>query len=186
MALTESKSIGLGGLIKKFSLPGIDGAIYTHDSWPDARALIIVFMCNHCPYVQAVWLRLIKFQEQYGLRGVQIVGINSNDDATYPEDSFENMKKYASERGQNFPYLRDETQEVAKAFGAVCTPDIFVYNKERMLVYHGRFDDNWKDENSVKTHDLKDAVDAVLAGVAPKAGQMSSMGCSIKWKESLL
>jgi len=186
MALTESKSIELGGLIKKFSLPGIDGKIYTQDSWPDARALVIVFMCNHCPYVQAIWRRLIKLQNDYGGRGVQIVGINSNDDTNYPEDSFENMKKYAAERGQNFPYLRDETQEVAKAFGAVCTPDIFVYDKNRMLVYHGRLDDNWKDESAVKSHDLRDAIEAVLAGVPPKSGQFPSMGCSIKWKESLL
>lgn len=186
MALTESKTVPLGSLIKKFSLPGIDGETYTHDSWPNAKALVIIFMCNHCPYVQALWPRLIKFQAKYGLKGAQLIGINSNDSANYPEDNFENMKKYASERGQNFPYLRDETQEVAKEFGATCTPDIFVYDSQRMLVYHGRFDDNWKDENAVKTHDLEDAIDAVLAGSAPREGQMSSMGCSIKWKESLL
>lgn len=186
MALTESKSLPLGSLIKKFSLPCIDGQTYTQDSFPDAKALVIIFMCNHCPYVQGLWPRLIKLQNDYKYKRVQLIGINSNDDANFPEDSFDNMKKYAESMGQNFPYLRDETQNTAKEFSAVCTPDIFVHDSQRMLVYHGRFDDNWKDEKNVKTFDLKDAVDAILAGSKPKEGQIPSMGCSIKWKESLI
>ena len=186
MALTESKQIELGSLIKKFSLKGTDDQIYTHDSWEDAKVMVIVFMCNHCPYVQAVWSRMIKLQNGYKYKNVQFIGINSNDDSDFPEDSFENMKKYVVEKGQNFPYLRDETQEVAKEFGAVCTPEIFVYSGDRMLVYHGRFDDNWRDESKVQSHDLKDAIDSVLAGVAPREGQISSMGCSIKWKGTFL
>lgn len=182
MALTYSQKIPFGAKAPDFSLPGIDGKTYSLAFFADKKILVIVFMCNHCPYVQACWDRLIALQEEFGLQGVQFVGINANDAEQYPEDSFENMKEYAAEKGHNFPYLRDETQEVAKAYGAVCTPDIFVYDEKRELVYHGRIDDNWQNPSKVTRHELKEALSALLRSEKPKKDQNPSMGCSIKWK----
>lgn len=182
MALLYSQSIPFGNPAPSFSLPGIDGKTYSLASFASAKALVVIFMCNHCPYVQACWERLIALQQEFGARGVQFVGINANDEAQYPEDSFENMKKYAGERGHNFPYLRDATQEIAKAYGAVCTPDIFVYDERRGLAYHGRIDDNWKEPEKVTRRELAEALEAVLKGKKPDVNQNPSMGCSIKWK----
>lgn len=170
MALTYSQTISFGAEAPDFSLPGIDDKTYTLASFKGKKALIVVFMCNHCPYVQAVWDRLIALQKEFGPAGVQFVGINANDPETYPEDSFEKMKRYAAERGQNFPYLRDETQEVAKKYGAVCTPDIFVYDSDQKLAYHGRVDE------------LSNALKVLVEGKKPSQDQKPSMGCSIKWK----
>ncbi len=182
MVLLESQKIELGTKAKDFKLPGIDGKIYTLDSFKDKKVLVIMFICVHCPYVKAVEDRLIKLCEEFKDRGVQFVGICSNDAENYPEDSFENMKKHAQEKGYNFPYLRDESQEVAKSYGAVCTPDIYVYDENRELVYHGRIDDNWQDESKVTRRDLRDAIVALLEGRKPSKEQYPSMGCSIKWK----
>lgn len=182
MALTYSQSIPFGQEAPDFSLPGIDGKTYSLDVFKDKAILVVIFMCNHCPYVQACWQRMIDLQTEFGSRGVQLVGINANDAGTYPEDSFDNMKKYARERGQNFPYLRDESQEVAKKYGAVCTPDIFVYVKERTLGYHGRIDDNWRDASKVKKRELAQALEALLSGRRPGGEVYASMGCSIKWR----
>ena len=129
MALTYSQTINFGAAAPDFSLPGIDGKTYSLTSFKNAKILVVIFMCNHCPYVQACWDRLIALQKKFGPRGVQLIGINSNDAAEYPDDSFEKMKEYAAARSQNFPYLRDESQSVARAYGAVCTPDIFVYER---------------------------------------------------------
>lgn len=149
----------------------------------DYKVLVIAFICNHCPYAKAAIPRLIKLQEEYLDKGVMFVGINANDPKEYPEDDMEHMTKYAQEWGMNFPYLVDETQEVAKTFGAVCTPDIFVYDRDRKLAYHGRIDDNWKEEDQVTTHDLRDALEALVVGGEVAAEQHPSMGCSIKWKQ---
>lgn len=199
MALTNSQQIPIGEKAQDFALHGIDERAYTLESFDDKKILVIVFMCNHCPYVQACWDRLIALQNEFGPRGVQFVGINSNDEAQYPDDSFAMMKEFAKQKGHNFPYLRDETQQVARAYGAVCTPDIFVYDEVRHLAYHGRIDDNWSDVKSdsdprrrvgaseqepakVKKRELAEALDALLQGKKPSREQKPSMGCSIKWK----
>ena len=140
-------------------------------------------MCNHCPYVQAVDDRLVQLQEKFTERNVQFVGINPNDGIKYPDDNFENMVKRAKDKGYNFPYLRDEDQSIARKYQAQCTPDIYVYNKERELCYHGQIDDNWQEQDKVTSHDLNDAIEALLAGEKPSSNQYPSMGCSIKWKE---
>jgi thiol-disulfide isomerase/thioredoxin len=165
-------------------LLGIDGKTYLLDSFINSKTLVIVFMCNHCPYVQAVWQRLIALQNEFGQIGVQFIGINSNDDAAYPEDSLEKMQEYAAAKGQNFPYLRDEFQTAAKTFGAVCTPDIFVYDEKRQLAYHGRIDDNWQNQEKVERRELAEALKALSQGKKPSSLQHPSMGCSIKWKEA--
>jgi peroxiredoxin len=139
-------------------------------------------MCNHCPYVKAVTDRLAELHKVFSGRGVQIFGINPNDPEMYPEDSFENMIKFANEYGLEFPYLVDDTQEIAKAYDAVCTPDIYVYDKDRKLRYRGRIDDNWKDASAVTSRDLFNAIDLLLAGKEIDFKQIPSMGCSIKWK----
>ncbi len=182
MGLVYSKTNQLGTHAPDFSLPGIDGKIYTLDSFHDAKAIAVIFMCNHCPYVQASWDRMIALQKEFGGRGAQFIGINSNDDANYPEDSFEMMKKYAVEKKHNFPYLRDASQETAKTYGAMCTPDIFVYDSSRALAYHGRIDDSWQDPSRVKKRELAEALETLLRGEKPSQNQNPSMGCSIKWK----
>jgi peroxiredoxin len=139
-------------------------------------------MCNHCPYVKAVLQRLIDLQTETKEQGVQLVGINSNDAERYPDDSLENMKKIVNAKGLNFPYLFDASQETAKAYDAVCTPDIYVYGAERKLLYRGRIDDNWEQEDKVTQRNLKEAIDYISAGKEVPEEQIPSMGCSIKWK----
>lgn len=189
MALTYSQSIPFGEKAPDFSLPGIDGKTYSLASFTDKKILVMIFMCNHCPYVQACWDRFVNLQNEFGPRGVQFIGINANDSDGYPEDSFEKMKEYAAEKGQNFPYLRDESQKTAKAYDAVCTPDIFVYERahgasanELILAYHGRIDDNWKEPEKVTKRELAEALEALLQNKKPSPDQKPSMGCSIKWK----
>jgi hypothetical protein len=128
--------------------------------------------------------RLVKLEERYLDKGVIFIGINPNDPQQFPEDDLEHMTKYAQEWGMNFPYLVDEVQETAKHFGAVCTPEIFIYDRERKLAYHGRVDDNWEDESKVSSHDLQDAIEALVIGATPGAKQHPSMGCSIKWRNA--
>jgi thiol-disulfide isomerase/thioredoxin len=164
----------------------------------------MVFMCNHCPYVKAVQGRINQLAKEYKKHGVQVVGINSNDSTRYPDDGFDAMKKQETEQGFEFPYLWDETQEVARAYGAVCTPDFYVFeNTEReefreadleteperdrdrfLLRYRGRLDDHWKDESQVRRRDLATAIEDILANRQFAEEQVPSMGCSIKWKES--
>lgn len=182
MALTYSKTIPFGEKAPDFSLKNIDDKTYTLNDFANIRFLVIIFMCNHCPYVQATWDRMIELQKKFGPKGVQLIGINSNDETAYPDDSFAMMKEFARKKNHNFPYLRDETQEVAKAYDAVCTPDIFVYNEKRELVYHGRIDDNWKEPENVTRYDLAEALDALVNGRQVSSEQSPSMGCSIKWK----
>ena len=182
MALLESNMVPLGTPAHDFSLLSTDGNSYSIDSFNDKKVLVIVFMCNHCPYVKAVLDRLIQLQKDYDDNGVQLVGINPNDEENYPEDSFENMKKAVIEKGIPFPYLQDTTQEIAKQYNAVCTPDSYVYGKERKLLYRGRIDDNWKDEGSVTKRDLRSAIDEILEDRPVSEEQHPSMGCSIKWK----
>jgi hypothetical protein len=141
-----------------------------------------VFTCNHCPYAIASEDRLIALQNDYGSRGVQFVAINPNDAENYPADSFEQMKVRAAEKDFNFPYLRDESQKVARAYDAACTPDIFVFDRDRKLLYNGRIDDNWQQPDQVTRQDLREVLDAALEGRTVDFEHVPSMGCSIKWK----
>ncbi len=175
--------VPLGTPAPDFSLPGTDGKTYSLMNFGNKKILVIIFMCNHCPYVKAALRRLINLQNEYAEKSVQLVGINVNDAKKYPEDSLEKMKELAEKKQLPFPYLFDESQESAKAYDAVCTPDIFVYGIERTLKYRGRVDDNWQHPDEITRHDLKDAIEAILADESVNDDQVSSMGCSIKWKE---
>ena len=183
MALMHSTMVPWRTSAVSFQLPGVDSKTYSLESFSDKNVLVIIFMCNHCPYVKAVLQRLIALQVETEHQGVQLVGINSNDVERYPDDSMENMQKIKKEKGINFPYLLDVSQEIAKAFGAVCTPDIYVYGTERKLLYRGRIDDNWEYEEKVTHRNLKEAVDCIVAGKKIPDKQISSIGCSIKWKQ---
>lgn len=182
MTLLESLNLPMGTPIIDFSLPATDGKTYSPADFSDKKILVLIFMCNHCPYVHAVIDRLIAIQSDYTDNSVQLIGINANDSEDYPEDSFDAMKEWVKEKGVNFVYLRDEPQEVARAYKAQCTPDIYVYNQDRQLVYHGRIDDNWQDESSVTKQELREALDAVLEKRPIAEKQYPTMGCSIKWK----
>jgi peroxiredoxin len=182
MALAHSKGMAPGTPAPDFSLPGTDGRTHALSDFADAEALVVIFTCNHCPYARAVEDRLVELQRDYRDRGVRLVAVNPNDAVAYPSDSLEAMVERAADKGFNFPYLRDESQAVARAYGAVCTPDIFVFDGDRKLVYNGRFDDNWKDPAAVSRHDLREVLDALLAGRDPGFEPVPSMGCSIKWK----
>ena len=184
MALTESRPIELQGKAPDFNLPGTDGKSYSLSSFSDAKILVVIFSCNHCPYAKAAWPLLIKLAYEFGDQNVAFVAINPNDEIQYPEDSFEMMKQKVNDWRINFSYLRDESQIVARAYGALCTPDLFVYDKSRKLYYHGRINDSWQDKDKVTQEDLKDALEALLAGKPPPSDQKPSMGCSIKWKEN--
>lgn len=184
MTLLESLKIQMGEPARAFELKGVDEKIYTLESFVGAKVLVIVFMCNHCPYVKAIWQRLIDLQKKFKDREVQLIGINANAaNPDYTEDSFENMQKEFEERKMNFPYLIDIDQKVSREYEAQCTPDIFVYDNERKLAYHGRIDDNWKDESLVMKNELSEAIEIILKGEKVSQIQHPSMGCSIKWIE---
>ncbi|HUL43595.1 MAG TPA: thioredoxin family protein [Bacteroidota bacterium] len=163
------------------NLPNVDGTSLSSNS-VKAEILVVVFSCNHCPYVQAYEDRMMDFQKEYGAKGVQMVAINSNDTKNYPDDDFKTMVQRSAARGFNFPYLRDEDQAVADAFGATHTPQFFVFDKSRKLRYSGKMDDNWKEPQSVKEKYLREAVDALIAGKPVKTPETFSIGCTIKWK----
>ncbi len=182
MALLESFKVPLGTPAIDFDLKGIDGQMHNLGKYKDAKVLIVVFTCNHCPYAQAVWPRLIELQKKYQDKAVQFIGINANDSVEYPEDNFEKMKEYSQKWGINFPYLQDESQDIAHAYNAQCTPDIYVYDRGRELAYHGRVDDNWKEPEKVIRHELDDAIAALLKDQKPDALQHPAMGCSIKYR----
>ena len=173
MALTYTPELPIGTPCPKFKLNDVTNKQYTLDDFNNCNVLVIMFICNHCPYVQAA--------NDYDNNDVQFIGICSNDAADFPEDSPENLRQRWIEKKYNFPYLVDHEQSVAKAFSAVCTPDIFVYNNSRKLIYRGRFDDSWKDPSKVEVQELKVAIDNELKGKAPQTIQHPSMGCSIKW-----
>ena len=182
MALTQSSDLELGSKAPDFTLPGTDGKSHSLNDYRFEKAILILFICNHCPYVKAMLQRFIDLQKDFKILGAQLIGINSNDAVKYPDDSFEAMQKVVEEQGINFPYLYDETQGVAKAYGAVCTPDIFLFDSEKNLGYHGRLDDNWEHPDQADEHSLRFAMDELLSGQAITRKQHPSMGCSIKWK----
>lgn len=181
MALTYTPSPDLGRALPAFELPGVDGRTYSNKDFSDAKALLIMFICNHCPYVKAVEDRLIELGKKVQPKGAKLVAICANDPAEYPEDGFPHLKARWESKKYPFPYLHDETQTTAKAFGAVCTPDFFLFDKSRRLVYRGRLDDSWKNPAKVQRRELEEAVLAVLDGNVPSPEQIPSMGCSIKW-----
>ncbi len=167
-----------------FNLPGVDGRRWTRDECRGDQGLLVMFICNHCPYVKAVINRIIRDARDLAPLGIGCVAIMSNDSSDYPEDSFENMRHLARELNFSFPYLLDETQEVAKAYGAVCTPDFFGYNADLELQYRGRLDESRKETAPAGVRrDLFEAMTAVAThGEGPRV-QIPSMGCSIKWRE---
>jgi len=184
MVKTASIMLPLGSKAPDFSLVNVDGATVSLSDFDGAPALLVIFMCNHCPYVKHVAPELARLAAEYQQRGAAVVGINSNDVANYPTDSPENMVREVEERGYTFPYLFDEDQQVAKAYQAACTPDFYVFDKDQKLVYRGQLDGSRPDSGvPVTGEDLRAALDAVLAGQPVPQEQKPSLGCNIKWKE---
>lgn len=183
MALANPFSVPLGTAAPDFRLPAIDGRQVGLDDVRDAPALLVAFLCNHCPYVRHVEAELGRFAADYAERGLATVAINANDVASYPDDDADHMAEQAQRAGFTFPYLVDETQAVARAYRAACTPDLFLYDRDRMLTYRGEFD-GARPRNSVPVTgaSLRAAVDHVLAGEPVPEPHHPSVGCSIKWK----
>jgi peroxiredoxin len=165
-----------------FELPGVDGRTHTLAEYSDKAAVAVVFSCNHCPYVQAWEDRMIQIQKDYADRGFQLLAINSNDPVQYPTDSFPAMKERAAHKGFNFPYLFDESQQVAEQYGAERTPEVFLFDQGGSLRYHGAIDDNYDDPSAVSENYLRDALDAVLEDRTPATLSTPAVGCTIKWK----
>jgi peroxiredoxin len=183
MVLTPSTMLPLGTKAPDFSLVNVDGRTVKLADLRQAPALLVIFMCNHCPYVKHVATELATLTSEYEAKGVAVVGINSNDVANYPADSPEQMAAEVKQRGYTFPYLYDETQDVAIAYRAACTPDFYVFDAGQKLVYRGQMDGSRPDSGiPVTGADLRAALDAVLAGKKPAAEQRPSIGCNIKWK----
>jgi len=185
MVSLETPVCDFGLAAPDFKLPGIDGRDWTLADCAGEKGLLVMFICNHCPYVKAIRDRLVRDTRELEQLGIKSVAIMSNDAAMYEEDSFENMKKIADEFGFNFPYLLDESQQIAKTYGAVCTPDFFGYNANLDLQYRGRLDESRKEAADPGVRrDLFEAMKEVAeTGKGPK-DQIPSMGCSIKWKEN--
>jgi peroxiredoxin len=183
MTATASTMLPLGTKAPEFTLPDTNGRAVSLSDFNESKALLVVFMCNHCPFVKHILKEMVALISQYQKKGLAVVGINSNDIANYPDDSPEKMAECAKEQGFTFPYLYDETQEVARSYHAACTPDFFLFDKDKKLVYRGQMDDSRPGNNiPVSGSDLKKALDAVLAGKLPDKNQLPSMGCNIKWK----
>lgn len=182
MARTETPICDFGRPAPEFSLPGTDGKTYTLRDVRGPNGLLVMFICNHCPYVKAVRDRIIRDAKELKAHGIGTVAISSNDPTDYPEDSFDNMKQLAAELNLPFPYLYDESQAVAKTYGAVCTPDFFGYNKDLKLQYRGRLDESRKESVPNARRELFEAMTQIAkTGDGPRQ-QVPSMGCSIKWK----
>ena len=184
MVKTPSTMVELGTESPSFSLPDpVTGRKVCRDDFAGAQGLLVAFLCNHCPVVKHIAGDFAAFAVEYQKRGLAIVGINSNDVETHPEDSSEHMVAEAGQRGYTFPYLVDESQEIAKSYRAACTPDFFLFDNDFRLVYRGQFDRSRPSlETPVTGTDLRDASDAVLAGITPADIQIPSVGCNIKWK----
>jgi peroxiredoxin len=183
MALTPSTMLPIGTPAPDFALPDYDGNTVALADFADSAGLLVVFMCNHCPYVIHLQDELARFARECQDRNVAVVAINSNDIAKYPDDAPIKMKQRAAEVGFTFPYLYDSSQEVAQACRAACTPDFFLFDRAKKLFYRGQFDDTRPSTGQDPTGaDLRRAVDALLAGEAPPEPQIPSAGCNIKWK----
>jgi peroxiredoxin len=177
---TPEKNV-FGTPCPEFILPATDGKTYQRQDFLNQQPLVIMFICNHCPYVQAIEDRFIQLAHDLKKNKIHVVAICSNDSVNYPDDSFEKLKERAQEKKYPFVYLHDSTQTVARTFGAVCTPDFFVYDKNNLLAYRGRLDDSWKDPHNVKHRELYQAVLKLAEGQKLTEPQTPSMGCSIKW-----
>lgn len=183
MARTESTMLELGTQAPDFSLPDTNGKQISLADFADAKGLLVVFMCNHCPYVIHLRDALAAFAKEYQAQGLAVVGINANDASNYPDDSPEKMTEEVATQGYTFPYLYDESQAVAKSYKAACTPDFFLFDENNNLVYRGQFDDSRpRNDAPVTGADLRAAVNALLQGDNISADQKPSMGCNIKWK----
>jgi peroxiredoxin len=175
-------NLTIGDKAIPFSLPGVDDQEHSLADYTDKEAVVVFFTCNHCPYVRAWEDRMVQLQADYAVKGVQLIAINSNDTVKYPDDSFPKMQERAQQKGFNFPYLFDESQEVARNYGAERTPEFFVFDQAGVLGYHGALDDNYEDPGAVKSRYLRSALDSVLSGQAPAIAETPAVGCTIKWK----
>lgn len=182
MVLLESITIPLGTKMPDFKIKDPEGKVFKGADQYGERGLLIVFTCNHCPYALAVWPRLLRLAKYARNLKINTIAINPNINPDYPEDAPGKMVEKIKEWGIDFPYLVDESQEAAMAFKAQCTPDIYLFNKKRELVYHGRIDDNWQDESKVTREELKEALNNLATGQPIASDQKPSMGCSIKWR----
>ncbi len=182
MPRTESNPIELGAASPGFELRDATGRLYTQGDFGGAPALLVAFISNRCPFVLLIREEFARFAREYAGKGLAIAAINSNDAEAYPEEASTRVASEALDQGYSFPYLKDEDQKVAKAFGAACTPDLFLYDADRRLAYHGQFDDARPgNARPVTGADLRAAVDAVLRGERPVGPQIPSIGCNIKW-----
>ena len=182
MAATPSTMLELGTLLPSFRLPDADGTPISSDLFHGAPGSLIVFICPHCPFVRHIRNEFARFAREYQTKGLRIIAINSNDSIAFPDDSPEGMKEEILKTGYTFPYLVDASQNVAKAFRAACTPDLFLFDGEEKLVYRGQFDDSRPgNQIPVTGLDLRMAADAVLSGQTPSLIQKPSIGCNIKW-----
>ncbi len=184
MSLKESIFIPLGTQIPTFELKDPKGTVHKGEDLFGKKGLLIGITCNHCPYAIAVWPRFIQLAGYAKNFEINTIAINPNNNPKYPDDSPEKMIEFIGQWGIDFPYLVDATQEVARAFKAQCTPDIYLFDANKELVYHGRIDDNWKDESKVTKQELKQAITLLAEGSPMEQKQMPSMGCSIKWREN--
>jgi thiol-disulfide isomerase/thioredoxin len=183
MGETPSTMLALGTELPSFALPDLDGTVVSDRDFANATALVVAFLCPHCPYVKHVRRAFAEFAKEYQSRNVAVVAINPNDATAYPEDGPAGMRREAASAGYRFPYLRDENQDVARAFRAACTPDFFVFDRHRRLAYRGQFDASRPNSPAPLTGaDLRGALDALLAGTPVASMQRPSVGCSIKWK----
>lgn len=183
MAETPSVMVSLGTPAPQFRLPDPRGEVHSLDDFKNAPALLVAFICNHCPFVKHIRKKFSELAKDYQSRGVAVVAINSNDSETYPEDGPAKMADEIKAAGYTFPYLYDESQDVARAYHAACTPDFFLFDRDRKLVYRGQFDDSRPNNGRPATgKDLSAAIDTVLAGKAVSTDQKPSIGCNIKWK----
>ena len=182
MPETPSTMLDLGTPLPSFSLPDFNGKVVSDADFKGSKALLVAFICEHCPFVRHVRSEFARFAKEYDAKGLKVVAIMSNSIEEFPQDGPEGMKKEAQEAGYVFPYLFDKDQNVAKLFKAACTPDLFLFDSNRRLVYRGQFDGSRPKNNvAVNGADLRAAADAVLAGTAPSETQRPSMGCNIKW-----
>jgi len=182
MVLLESKiSLKTGDIAPDFSLMGIDDKMHSLESYVGSKGLLVIFMCNHCPYVKAKIDAIKQIHEKFK-ESIALVGINSNDSTEYPDDNFENMKKIADEKGMKFDYLVDEKQDVAKKYGAICTPDPFLFDQNRKLVFHGRIDNAMNPDDTATENTMQKNIEKYLAGEKIEKDFDPSIGCSIKWK----
>jgi peroxiredoxin len=184
MSLTASEMLPLGTLAPDFNLPDTEGKMVSLNDFKEAKAFLVIFMCNHCPFVKHILSQMINLIKDYQNKSVAVVAINSNDVVNYKDDSPALMAELVKQAGFTFPYLYDETQEVAKAYRAACTPDFFLFDSDKTLVYRGQMDDSRQGNGiPVTGADLTAAIEAVIEGKPVSQEQKPSMGCNIKWKQ---